>query len=362
MIPHTLPDYVERGGEQVWRPPGRAREVDLYGFVIPADRGHIDALLQRDLVLPSGGAVDYRCAHDNVVITFAQIGRESSGDPVESTRGYISEREVSIWCLVADVRATGRLLWYVPYIFTDTGPTVATGREIFGYPKQLGLFEDTYPTALRSAGGKTVVSAYAIRRYGVDQRSVPRPMIEVVRARGAAKLSLVANALEELGLFFGGGLDVDPSPISGAGPQPSTAITPLNVRPPAGASRRAPWLKGILMAVEGKGLIGTPDQLIADLVDNPTLVFLKQFRDVGCATKACYQAVIEAPLSVHRLDATYEGLNPKKFKLTIHSYAGDPIAEDLGVRPRSAIEPKRAFHAKFGFDIELGTEVWRAPT
>jgi len=128
LIPRSyLPDYVDRGGEQVWRPPARARKVDLYGFVIPADQSAIDLLLERDLVHPSGGAVDYRCAHKHVVVTFGTIGRESSCDPVDSQRGYITESEVSVWCLVADVKARGRLLWYLPYIFTDSAVTVATG-------------------------------------------------------------------------------------------------------------------------------------------------------------------------------------------------------------------------------------------
>ena len=36
MIPAAnLPDYVFRGGEQVWRPPFSARQVELYGFVMP---------------------------------------------------------------------------------------------------------------------------------------------------------------------------------------------------------------------------------------------------------------------------------------------------------------------------------------
>ena len=38
--------------------------------------------------------------------------------------------EVSVWCLVADVNAGGRLGWYLPYVFTDSPQTMATGREV----------------------------------------------------------------------------------------------------------------------------------------------------------------------------------------------------------------------------------------
>jgi hypothetical protein len=118
----------------------------------------------------------------------------------------------------------------------------------------------------------------------------------------------------------------------------------------------------MLSAVEGRTLTGNPNDLIADLVTDTTLVFLKQFRDVSCATKACYQAVIEAPLAVQPLGASYERLDPGLFELTVQSWASDPIAEELGIPAGQAIVPERAFRASFGFDILLGLEVWRAPT
>ena len=115
-------------------------------------------------------------------------------------------------------------------------------------------------------------------------------------------------------------------------------------------------------AVEGRTLTGNPSDLIKDLVTDTTLVFLKQFRDVSCATKACYQAVIEAPLQIDPVGASYERLDPGRFELTVHSWASDPIADELGLPAGQAIVPECAFRAGFGFDILLGLEVWRAPT
>ena len=91
-------------------------------------------------------------------------------------------------------------------------------------------------------------------------------------------------------------------------------------------------------------------------------MFLKQFRDVSCATKACYQAVIEAPLQVDLLGASYERLEPGLFELTVRSWASDLMAAELGITANQPIVPERAFRASFGFDILLGLEVWRAPT
>jgi hypothetical protein len=362
LIPQSsLPDYVDRGGEQVWRPPASARDVELYGFVIPADRAAIDSLLQRDLVLPSGGAVDYRCAHDSVIVTFGSIGRECSLDPVDAQRGFVAEREVSVWCLVADMHAGGRLLWYIPYIFTNSEVTVATGREIFGYPKQLGYFEDDYPKRLGPAGGLTTVEALAINPFDPLQPAIRREMISVDRQEGAGTTRGRSSILDELELLFGD-LTVDASLPGGQRAASCGVIVPPGARPPASKPRVAPWIRGILNAAQGKTLTSNPTDLIADMVKDTTLVFLKQFRDISCATKACYQAVVEAPLSITLEGASLEILDPSLFEVKVCSWASNPIADELGIPPDKPLPPERAFLAKFGFDILLGLEVWRAPT
>jgi len=156
VIPENLPDYVDRGGRQVWRPPYMARETEVFGFVVECRREAIDRLLRRDLVEPSGGALDYRCARDRVAILFARIGRLASADHRDTLRGYVSELEVSVWCLAADVLAGGRLVWYLPYVFVDSGQAAASGREVYGYPKQMADFEPRYPERLASPGTTTV--------------------------------------------------------------------------------------------------------------------------------------------------------------------------------------------------------------
>jgi hypothetical protein len=356
----SLPDYVERGGEQVWRPPATARQVDLYGFVLSADQAAIDRMLLHDLVHPSAGAVDYRCAHPNVVVTFGEIGRESSLDPVDSKRGYISEREVSIWCLVADPVAGGRLLWYLPYIFTDSEQTVATGREIFGYPKQLGYFDDNFPAVLGPGGGATAVQALAIHPFAPNSAALKREMISVTRKPGAGTLPAQPSITDELELFFPGGFPIDHSRPSANPPPAAATITPVQAPPPAAARAAPPWLKGVLNAIQGRTLTTAPRDLIVDMVNDTTLVFLKQFRDVSCSTKACYQAVVEAPIAFDPVGASYASLDPGLFQLTLQSWDSDPIAEELGIPVGQPVVPQAAFHANFGFDIQLGLEVWRA--
>jgi hypothetical protein len=359
MIPGTLPDYVERGGRQVWRPPYTARGATLFGFVLDADADAIHLLLEHVFNEPSSGAVDYRCAHPSVIVIFAAIERLASADPRDAERGYLSELEASVWCLAADVTAGGRLLWYLPYVFVDAGQAVASGREVYGYPKQAGFFEDGYPDKLEN-GGTTTVSAPAIDPFGKDERATPCPMLSVDRDQAAAELADVG--FPHLVDVLTQGLDIPNDRPTGPPPRPSGAITPAGVPPP----RRTPafsvpaWAgRRVLDTLLGREEIDDAGGLVAEMIGNPTLVFLKQFRDVACPTKACYQAIVEAPLALHPTSASYQALDPQAFRVTVGEWASHPIASDLGLLT-SPLVPGLAFRAEIAFDIQLGHEVWRA--
>jgi hypothetical protein len=361
VIPEKLPEYVDRGGRQVWRPPYTARGAEVYGFVVKCGQEAIDKLLRRDLVEPSRGAVDYRCAHDHVMVLFARLDELSSAEPRDSRRGYVSECEVAVWCLAADVLAGGRLLWYLPYVFVDSGQAAASGREVYGYPKQMAVFEDQFPERLGQPG-TTTVQAQAIAHYGPDQEAVLQPMISATRAPGAGDDGSELDALVDL---FVGSLGVDTTLPFGARPRPSAAITPLDAPPPRAAQQRTPaaWAaRRVIDTLSGRGLRFGAQHLVLQMMASPMLVFLKQFRDVACPTKACYQAVIEAPLGVHAGGARYHPLDAQLYEIAFGNYASHPIATELGVAADQPLPVAFAFNARFDFDIELGYEIWRAPT
>jgi len=102
--------------------------------------------------------------------------------------------------------------------------------------------------------------------------------------------------------------------------------------------------------------------LIADLIHQFThhqqsLVFLKQFRDVGNSREACYQSLIEAPVTLESFKGG--GLLTGDYDVTIHPYASHPIAQELGL----ASGPQRAslaYWANFDFSFDLGHPVGRA--
>jgi len=361
--PCNLPDYVERGGRQVWQPPYEAKTAQLLGMVFKGDTAKIDALLQRDLVLPAGGHVDYRCAHPHVAVVCAQFERIQSREDPDHDKGYIPEREVSIWCLAADMKADEKLVWYLPYVFTDNGPAVAAGREVYGYPKCQAGFDASYPSLFGPVDCKTAVSTYALATFGEDKEMKQLPVISVTRQAGIGVApQKSANFQLQFGAtLFGGPLQVATTLPSSTAPAASLKITTGGSAPPAMPSTGPPWVKPIIHAVTGAQISKDAGTLIGEMMRETTLVFLKQFRDVRCPTKACYQAITEAQISPHE-NASFDPLDAGLFAVTVEDHASHPIVSDLGLDASTPLKPEGVFEAKLDFDILTGQEVWRAHT
>jgi hypothetical protein len=364
LVPQTLPDYVVRSGEQVYQQPFTASQVTLDGFAVEADRDRLDDLLQRQLVEPAAGHVDYRACHATVVVAMADIRHLASTDAPDAGRGWMTERELSVWCLVADVTAGDRLVWYLPFVFCDSGQTVVTGREIYGYPKQFAWFEDPMPLDL-PPGSSTAVQAGTIDVFAPTAQVQRRPVARIARTSAAlAAEPPVTSLLDEVEALFPKDLSVSSGIAYSATPAPNVTISnsPAAPGPGSGAPPPQPWQsRPVLHGFGGPGLLGGKPSLVGAMVEDPALVFLKQFRDARCPTKACYQAIVEAPLRVDPVGATYTAYGAGAFTLDLSSYASHPIRSALGLHPTDPIVPTRAFRATFGFQTLTGEEVWRRP-
>lgn len=361
LVPPTLPDYVFRSGEQVYQAPYTAAGVTLDGFVLEADPDSIDELLLHTLIEPSGGAVDYRCAHPFVVVAMADIATLRSSDQPDSLRGSMTERELSIWCLIADVKADDRLAWFLPYVFCDSGQTVVTGREVYGYPKQFAWFEDTMPIDL-PAGAATSVWAGAIQTFAPTATVQPLEVGRIERTTAPLQpLATNASFVEEFDALFPGDLSVSVAVTTSPSPSANLAITKPGGTPPP-SSGTQPWsARRVIQGFGGPGLVAGKPSLVASMVEDPTMVFLKQFRDARCPTKACYQAIVEAPLKVDPLGGSYAAYDPAGFTVQLAGWDSHPIHQSLGLASSQPLAPERVFRAEFGFQTLLGEELWRRP-
>ena len=340
----TPPAYVERGGEQVYAPPFKSQNVQLYGFVFALQNDDLTAAqetVDAQLNAPTKGATDYRVATPFVLVTFAQMGPLRSLVAPDSDKGFFEYDEAAIWMLTMateekhGAKKVDRLAWFIPYMFAELSQAVCCGREIYGYPKQYGWIggvPDSVPDGvpndvLNDTTSSTriedmTLSTVAIRNYGADSRAKKQQLFNVRRTdtnKNESQFAREWGNVEEAFLEM-----VKLLRVEGGLPHPSLSFV-LHLLEYA-LHREAP------------------------------MVYLKQFRDVQNSTSACYQAIIEAPGKVEKVHRV--ALLHGDYELEIVPADSHPIADDLGL----AMQQKALMGIYINFDlgIELGREVWRA--
>src|ERR1700676_172041 len=126
--------------------------VAMHSFCVAADRAKVQALLDKTFAAPSGGAVAYEAIGDKVFLSFAEISKLYAVDSVEKDHGVSSENDVTIWVMARRLHdGLIALRWIPVYLFVDNGPAMASGREVWGFPKQLGRFDFSPSAANRGA-------------------------------------------------------------------------------------------------------------------------------------------------------------------------------------------------------------------
>jgi hypothetical protein len=250
------------------------------------------------------------------MLTWGTISRVVSQTPPYDQRGGVAEPQVAVWAPIVLLDPTSereRFAMFIPYIWLDNAMSLATGRELFGYPKSWGSLE--FPAEDEPAP-HWKVDAFGLD-YAPDALAASHPLLEVVRTGTIAQAA--ANdliSLEELArdmathLFAGGGL--------------------------------------------------LPDlELAADVVDDIRAermrgVFLKQIRDVRDGLSAALQQIVEADYTILRLRAT-----PllAEHRLTVHDLDSHPVRDELGLDSQTL---GLAYRVEMDFDVGGGRVLWDA--
>jgi len=308
-----LPAYRSTGPLSVATPPYWMRN-QLSMHLLQAGLPQLQALCDRFLNLP-GAPVTYRPLGPHVVLycSAQELG------PLEDPVGWTPENDVGIWLPVV---ARGpdeeeRYLLFTPYLWVDLGLALATGREYYGYPKELArLRMPEHPEQAEECTLDTLV----LPRFGPSVRMEERRLLTV---RPPQDMGARLRAL-----------------VSGGGQLLSDA---------------EPWL-----------LPGVPSDYMG-LVRGALrerflrMVFLKQFPDVTQPTRACYQALVEAP--IHVTTPLRGGLLPS-YEVDIHAYDSHPLVDALGLRPMSrsatvaTVLSSLSMWLQFEARVELGAVVY----
>jgi len=309
--------YVDRGGEQVYQQPFLATGVHFYGFVLPADKAVLqEKLCDRYLNNPSGGATKFRPAAPFVLLAFCRLDALNSDSPPYKDYGWFSEMETAIWVLTVDEQRE-TMLWSFPYIWVDNPYAMAMGREIYGFPKCLGVFD--IPISPDTAD-KFSVDTLALKTFS--------PQTE-----GTMERIIQANRIS------GGGFTEEWNDVGDAG-------------------------KTILKSLASS--LGTNDiwgdlKLAWNTIDNLVhgrvpFVFLKQFRDVADGANACHQSIVEVTCKMTKFRGG--GFLNGEYQIDIEELASHPVVADLGLTGNT-ITPVLSYWTYFDFEIGTGTEIWK---
>ncbi|MCP4540446.1 MAG: acetoacetate decarboxylase family protein [Chloroflexi bacterium] len=323
-----LPLYVDDGAGQGWpvlRGPYLQRNAQIAAFLLPADIRPLQQMCDRYLNNPTGGQLNYAPLMPYVVMLIADM-KISSLDERDRELGWMCETELSFWVPIAARAQAGGLEipdytgWFLPYLYVDNPAAIATGRQVYGFPKMLAQFDKPFDVQ----NPEFAVDVWGFARSGPEAEGRIQRLAELRRRdKSTATGSAItwgnwdAARAEIIHLF-------------------SKLDSPVDR---AALERLIP-----------------PDRM------EISTVFLKQFRDVADTRRACYQAIVEAPMHVQHFHSG-ELLN-NTYYLTLHTLQNHPLAQTLGLHADESgiVQPLVGLQIHVDFTLDHGVEVWRART
>ena len=312
----ALPDYVDGGiGIPVFRGPYLQREAHIAAFLLPARIEALRTLCNTYFDTPSGGAVKVSPLGPYVLLLYAEMQIQSLDERDEAI-GWMHETEVSFWVPVTS--RVGHAAWFLPYLFVDNPYAIASGREVYGFPKTWGQFEK--PANIQNP--EFAVDVWGFTAFDAQAEGTVQPLLEVRKSDA--------------------GTEAAPPDTWTSWDAARSALIRLLFKdwePQAGEDDGTQWF---------------------EMAENMPLLFLKQFRDAADSRKACYQAIVEAPVQL----TTFQGggFIDGTYTITYQSLASHPLPEILGldVDSSGAMQALATFWLHVDFTLGPGVEVWRA--
>jgi hypothetical protein len=296
------PRYVMRSSEQAFCPPYLQAGCQLYGFWIRATPGTLQAYCERFVQAPSQGAVRLSIAWPYVLLYFCSFARTQSLHPSDCERGWLGENECGLWIPVtyAAGSAPPRLAFFPYMMFVDSGPAAISGRELLGFPKELGHI--TLPSD-PARPSRFALDGLCFAQHGRDVAGLWSRLIEL-------RISSVESRPQSL-------------------PDLPLAWPALRV-----LLRSLRW---------GRARI--------------PLLLLKQVRDALEPERACHQSVLTCTPELIALRSLRMLGDP--YQIDVHPRASHPIIEELGIEP-SSLTRARGFATDLDFTLAATEIVWEA--
>ncbi len=321
-----LPPYVSTGDRIVGWGPYLQQGTILHNFCVTGDKDRIQAKLDTMFAEPSGGEVRYHPLTSKLFLSVAEIARIVPQNPIDYQRGGVPEIDVTIWT-VAHRAGAGpfELRWIPLFLAVDNDWAMATGREVYGFPKEIGQFKFDPQTPDPADGRTFLVDAFAIPHYSPQSTPTWLPLFEMRPIVGDDHEHEPKNFWDRIEHFAEGAVE-----------RLGESVVDVALKI---ASEKA-----IARAIKGEALV---------------LPFLKQFPDVADPTRACYQAIVEAPTTINTFRSG--GITKPNYHIHVHSYDTHPFFKELGIKDEVE-DVGRGVWIDFDFTMDLGTVLWKADT
>ena len=147
----------------------------MYAFLLHADPKRQQQMYDRYLNGPCGGVVEYERGRSARRAQLHNAESRRSADPPDRQRGYFLENEVAIWSLGYDSQHE-RYSTFVPYMFVDQGSAMAMGREVYGFPKQLGVVSMPGPD---ERPDEFVLETPGVAKWGENEQFTQQTLITI---------------------------------------------------------------------------------------------------------------------------------------------------------------------------------------
>ena len=324
-----LPPYVTRGGVQTLAPPILARGTRMTSLALEADPKALQRMVDEFFNAPIAARSEQRFyALGNLVfLAYAPMEHISVTDPRDSKKGWMRETDIAFWMpIVGGKEESGKFVprtvyWFMPYVWVDVTTAMTTGREVYGFPKQMAWVDG--PSG-DSDGRVFSFSTMVLPSYSPETQLVQKQLIRVER-RSSSEPGLEKAWTEAEEVF----------------------------------EEVVRWIHAERGQVQATSL-GFWINLLEHLAGGEVpMLFLKEFRDLAEPHRACYQRVVSAPCVVKAFRGGYPLLGD--YAVTIFDYASHPIAQDFGFgTPKDgklSLTSNIGFYVDFDFQLELGSAI-----
>ena len=315
----SLPRFVEHAGSATFPGNIELNQTRMWAFLLQGDLAKMTAWCQAMFDIPSHSAVQVVPLSSYLMMSVVDIGNGRFADAPEM--GWSRERELTFWVPVVrledrdGIKVATHFNMAMPYLVLDNPVAIASGREIFGYFKQAGQI--TCPGDPGNPAGISV-DLFATKTFGADSEEQYQRLLDLTPTASPP------GRLDDAAQTFEGGA-------------------------------RALWSRLTADAQQWYPSLALGEELLTDVLQRriPQL-FLKQFRDVGDGTRACYQAITQANGYVTRFDSMP---HLTEFDMVLHHLDSSPVAADFGIAPAQTL-----LGAEFVYDMTIlpGTVLWQA--